>query len=235
MQSRKSLLCAQVSTLFAEWDADRSGTLTRKELHRALAVLGIGAGHPTASGGTVGKGAPGLGGEDARRAANALFASVDVDGSGEISLAELERAIRPSATRASRACVARTHPTSYSPYPTPYTVLHCPSRIPYDHAILPPTSYLALQAPCFILHDALDVLCPYTLPHPTSYSRSTGPPYTRAALIPALRAGLRRRSPAASAAPRPLQVAKLSDRFDAALAGGREPLSAPALPSPIGR
>ena len=73
---------AKVSALFSEWDADGDGRLTRRELRKALEVLGLGGG-----GGGGDAAAP-------HAAADALFASVDADGSGEITLAELSTAIR---------------------------------------------------------------------------------------------------------------------------------------------
>jgi Ca2+-binding EF-hand superfamily protein len=61
--------------LFAQWDEDGSGTISRKELRRALEALGL---------------------ESHKRAINALFDAMDSDGSGEVSYDEFELAIRAS-------------------------------------------------------------------------------------------------------------------------------------------
>lgn len=59
---------AKVLTLFREWDADGSGTVTLKEFRRGIGHLGI-----TAS----------------RERINKEFASFDLNGSGEMELREL--------------------------------------------------------------------------------------------------------------------------------------------------
>jgi len=66
---------AKVSSLFAEWDIDGNGRLSRSELREAMRVLGIGS----------------------SEAADALFASIDTDGSGEIEMNELMRTINRAA------------------------------------------------------------------------------------------------------------------------------------------
>ncbi len=73
---------AKVSHLFAEWDENGDGLISKGELRRAMKVLGLGPG-----------------GEAEHQAIDALFAAVDVDGSGTITLHELSRAIRPSGGR----------------------------------------------------------------------------------------------------------------------------------------
>jgi hypothetical protein len=65
---------AKVLTLFREWDADGSGTVTLKEFRRGIGHLGI---------------------KVSREAIDQEFASFDVNGSGELELCELERALRP--------------------------------------------------------------------------------------------------------------------------------------------
>lgn len=61
--------------LFSQWDTDGSGTISRKELVRALGALGL---------------------EAHKKAINALFDAMDSDGSGEVSYDEFELAIRAS-------------------------------------------------------------------------------------------------------------------------------------------
>jgi len=72
----------KVSKLFGEWDVNGDGLISKKEMRQAMKVLGLGSG-----------------GERDLLAIEALFASVDADDSGAISLHELSHAIRPSSLR----------------------------------------------------------------------------------------------------------------------------------------
>ena len=89
----------QVTGLFLEWDADGNGMLTKRELRKALIVLGLGGPIQHPNGEVVADVA-------AREAVDRLFDSIDTDHSGEISLHELSRAIRP-ATKRGAALVTR--------------------------------------------------------------------------------------------------------------------------------
>ena len=71
---------ARAKDLFVEWDANGDGALSRKELHKALSVLGIA-----------------IGGQRSREVANALFDEIDTDGSGAIGVDELRQALKPGA------------------------------------------------------------------------------------------------------------------------------------------
>ena len=65
---------ARTLDLFREWDADKNGTVSRREFARAMGVLGV---------------------EDVS-VAEALFDKIDKDGSGEISYTEVHRRLRRS-------------------------------------------------------------------------------------------------------------------------------------------
>ena len=67
----------RVKDLFAEWDADNSGTVDRDEMYRALALLGLGA---------------------TRAESDELFNTFDADGSGEVSFDELRKLVRRGAS-----------------------------------------------------------------------------------------------------------------------------------------
>ena len=58
--------------LFREWDADGDGNVTRKEFHKAMPLLGL---------------------DVPKKEIDAAFDSFDPDGSGEISYAELKKAL----------------------------------------------------------------------------------------------------------------------------------------------
>jgi Ca2+-binding EF-hand superfamily protein len=70
---------AKVSDLFHEWDTDRSGTVSRAEVHRALQHLGLSASVDV-------------------RAVDVFYDTLDVDGDGELSLKELAAVVRPAAS-----------------------------------------------------------------------------------------------------------------------------------------
>lgn len=75
MQLQQALAASLMRTveLFREWDADGSGSVSRREFRRALPALGLVV---------------------APAEADALFASLDDDGSGSIEYAELHRKLR---------------------------------------------------------------------------------------------------------------------------------------------
>ena len=68
---------SRVVDLFRDWDDDRNGTVSRKEFRMVLPVLGLSV---------------------PRSEADALFSSIDVDGSGTIEYAELHSLLRAGAT-----------------------------------------------------------------------------------------------------------------------------------------
>ena len=63
----------RVIDLFREWDEDKSGTISKREMRRAMPLLGFHA---------------------PRSAVDALFDSMDPDGSGSISYDELNSLLR---------------------------------------------------------------------------------------------------------------------------------------------
>ena len=71
----------KVTTLFVEWDADGSGAISRQELRKAMAALGM-----TSS-------------RESEKAIDNLFERLDADGNGEISYEELAAAVRPAHAR----------------------------------------------------------------------------------------------------------------------------------------
>ena len=66
----------RVVDLFHLWDDDESGTITRRELSKAMATLGLV--------------------DVSREELDVLFDSFDLDGSGVIEYAELQKALRPN-------------------------------------------------------------------------------------------------------------------------------------------
>ena len=69
----------RVIDLFREWDEDRDGNVSKKEFRRAMSLLGTGA---------------------TKTQVEEVFDSFDIDGSGVISLKELEKILRPSMEKA---------------------------------------------------------------------------------------------------------------------------------------
>jgi len=116
---------AKVSSLFAEWDIDGNGRLSRRELREAMRVLGIGS----------------------REASDALFASIDRDGSGEIELNELIRTINGAAQsgRGLFSSSMGTEPTSPEPTSGPEPIL--PDLFMGLHPARRPEQRVAKQAP----------------------------------------------------------------------------------------
>jgi len=71
--SRLRKHAVRVIDIFRAWDEDRDGLVSRKEFRKAIAVLGL---------------------EASREDIDAVFDSLDYDGSGCLDYAELKKALR---------------------------------------------------------------------------------------------------------------------------------------------